>query len=93
MSNAHFGEWLPEQAPSSSASGAAGNSQFRAFVEQHRLTLLDVALAAKVRLMTVWNIQQDRPVRASSAQAVRAALLHLTGKSYTGSIVEQDTHG
>ena len=93
MNETHFGEWQPSRLPSQLTNDTAGNVHFRAFVEQYRLTLLDVALAAGVRLMTVWNIQQGRPVRAPSAQAVRAALLQLTGRPYTGPIAERDEHG
>ena len=92
MSETHFEAWQPSRTPSQLANDTAGNAHFRVFVEQHRLSLLDVALAAGVRLMTVWNIQQGRPVRAASAQAVRAALLRLTGRPYGGPIMEQDAH-
>jgi len=50
------------------------------------LSLLDVALAAQVRLLTVWKLAQGLPIRAEHAQAVRSGLQRLTGVPYTGLI-------
>lgn len=92
MNEARFGEWMPTRTSSQVASSTADKHQFRAFLEQHRLTLLDVARAADVRLMTVWNVQQGRPVRPQSAQAVCAALYRLSGMPYSGPIVVKDSN-
>jgi hypothetical protein len=81
--------WQPGSRLAFSESQETGNSPFRAFLEQHRLSLLDVAQAAGVRLMTFWNIQTGRPVRSRDAQAVRTALFRLTGLPYYGPLAEK----
>jgi hypothetical protein len=63
--------------------GAISSAAFRAYLRHFELTILDVALAARVRLMTVWKIEQGLPIHAEHAQAVRSALHHLTGVSYS----------
>jgi hypothetical protein len=60
---------------------------FRAFLEKYGLSMLDVALAAEVRLLTVWNIGRSHPVSSRHAEQVRAALYRLTGTRYRGGIV------
>ena len=64
-------------------SGAESSAAFRAYLRHYELSPLDVALAAKVRLMTVWKIEQGLPIREADALAVCAGLYHLTGVSYT----------
>ncbi len=76
-------------APSSISSPASswdGSAAFRAYLQHFELTVLDVALAAHVRLSTVWSIGQGLPIRAEHAQAVRAALYQLTGAPFTEAI-------
>ena len=63
-------------------SGAA----FRTYLQQHGLSILDVALAARVRLSTVWNIEQGFPIREEHALAVQRGLFQLTGVPYTAAI-------
>ena len=64
---------------------------FERYLQQHQLLPLDVALAAGVRYLTIWNITHDVPVQYRHAVLVRRALFHLTGEDYTGSIaVQQD---
>jgi hypothetical protein len=60
---------------------------FRAFLAKYGLSMLDVALAAEVRLLTVWNIGCNNPVSPRHAEQVRAALYRLTGTRYRGGIV------
>src|SRR5215831_18732359 len=59
---------------------------FRAFLELHQLSLLDVAGAAGGRLLTVWKVARDHPVSRQQAEMVRAGLYRLTGKQYRGGI-------
>jgi hypothetical protein len=59
---------------------------FRAFLEKHRLSLLDVARAAEVRLLVVWKITRDQPVSSQQARMVRTGLAVLTGTYYRGGI-------
>ncbi len=66
--------------------GAEASAAFRAYLQHFELSLLDVALAAKVRLMAVWKIEQGLPIREADALAVRSGLYHLTGVPYTGLI-------
>ncbi|HJT55329.1 MAG TPA: hypothetical protein VJ761_02450 [Ktedonobacteraceae bacterium] len=59
------------------------NITFQAYLQQHQLNPLDVALASGVRYATVWNIAHNYPVRAAHAALVRAGLQRLTGVPYT----------
>jgi len=61
-------------------------SAFTSYIQRHRLNVRDVAAAAGVRLVTVWNIDKGTPVQAAHAAQVRVALLRLTGAPYTASI-------
>jgi hypothetical protein len=62
---------------------------FQAFLELHALTLLDVALASGVRLLTVWRVARDLPVTFQQAERVRAGLHRLTGARYRGGLTVQ----
>jgi hypothetical protein len=66
--------------------GAESSTAFRTYMPHFELSILDVALAAHVRLLTVWNIAQGLPIREEHAQAVRSGLHRLTGVPYTGPI-------
>jgi hypothetical protein len=66
--------------------GAASSAAFRAYLHHFDLTLLGVALAAKVRLMTVWKIEQGLPIRAADVLALRTGLQQVTGVPYTALI-------
>ena len=59
---------------------------FRAYLQRYGLSLLDVALAGQVRLLSVWNVQQGIPVRNEHAMAIRAGLSRLIGEPYTAHI-------
>jgi hypothetical protein len=63
--------------------GAVSSAAFRAYLHHFELTLLDVALAGRVRLMTVWKVEQGLPIRAEDALAVRTGLQQVTGVHYT----------
>jgi hypothetical protein len=62
--------------------GAASSAAFRAYLHHFNLTILDVALAAQVRLMTVWKIEQGLPIPAAHARVVRTSLQQITGEPY-----------
>ena len=66
--------------------GAEASAAFRAYAQRFELSLLDVASAAHVRPMTVWNIARGLPIRAEHALAVYAGLHRLTGVPYTALI-------
>ena len=55
---------------------------FEGFLTRHRLSMLDVARAASVRLLTVWRVMRDLPVSEQQAAQVRAGLYRLTGVQY-----------
>ena len=59
---------------------------FQLFLAKHELCVRDVARAAQVRLLVVWNITRDLPVSHQQAEMVRAGLYVLTGASYRGGI-------
>lgn len=65
---------------------AEASTAFRAYMQRFELSLLDVALAARVRLLVVWRLTQGLPIHAEHAQALRAGLQRLTGVPYTGRI-------
>ena len=67
--------------------GAESSAAFRAYLHHFELSLVEVAVAARVRLLTVWKIEQGLPIRAEHAQAVRTALQHLTNVPYIALIV------
>lgn len=69
--------------------GAAARASYRAYTQRFHLSVLDVALAASVRLPIVWRVAQGLPIGEAKAQAVRVALLRLTGVPYQGHIVVQ----
>jgi hypothetical protein len=59
---------------------------FQVFLAKHGLSLHDVALAAGVRLLTVWSLTRGLPIARQQAQRVRAGLCRLTGTVYRGGI-------
>jgi hypothetical protein len=59
---------------------------FQLFLAKHELCVRDVARAAQVRLLVVWNITRDLPVSHQQAEMVRAGLYLLTGAGYRGGI-------
>ena len=62
-------------------------SAFTSYIQRHRLNMRDVARAANVRLLTVWNIDKGIPVQSEHANAVRSALYRLTGVHYPAPII------
>jgi hypothetical protein len=59
---------------------------FQAFMARHGVTLLEVALAAGVRVLTVWRVARDLPISQQQAERVRAGLYRLTGVPYRGGL-------
>ena len=65
--------------------------QFNAYLRRRNLTILDVALAAGLRLIYVWKVSRGEPVEVQYAGAIRKALYTLTHEPYTGLIAVQFT--
>ena len=65
---------------------AIGSLDFQSYLDSHALSIRDVALAARVRLLVVWNIVRGNPVLPGDAGRVRAALFLLTREHYRGPI-------
>jgi hypothetical protein len=65
---------------------ASSTNPLQAYLEYYKLSPLDVALASRVRYLTVWNILKNNPVRGTHAALVRAGLQRLTGIPYTAPI-------
>lgn len=65
---------------------ASSNIAFQAYLTEHDLQPLDVAIQSYVRYITVWKIVKDHPINAVSAMRVRAGLYKMTGVRYLGSI-------
>ena len=63
-----------------------GAAAFQSYMIQHQLSLLDVALASRVRYLTVWRIAHALPVQGRHAALVRAGMQRLTGVPYIDSI-------
>ena len=66
--------------------GAVSSVAFCAYLQHFQLSRLEVARVARVRLLTVWKIEQGLPIREADALAVCAGLHHLTGVPYTALI-------
>lgn len=64
-----------------------GALAFQLFLHKHGLSILDVALAAQVRLLTVWRISRGLPVSSKKASMVRDGIYRLTRVIYRGLIV------
>lgn len=52
---------------------------FRAYLQRYHLHPLDVAHASNVRYLTVWNVEQGKPVSRVNVARVRLGLWRLTG--------------
>lgn len=63
-----------------------GALTFQLFLARHGLSILDVALAAQVRLLIVWKITRGQPITPIQARQVRDALAQLTRTGYRGRI-------
>lgn len=57
-------------------------ANFRAFLHEHELCPLDLAVKSGIRYVTIWNITRGNPVRQEQAAIVRVCLWHLTGVWY-----------
>lgn len=63
-----------------------GGPAFRVFLREHQLTIVDVALESHLRMLPVWNLWQDQPIKLREARAIREALYRLTGIYFTAPI-------
>lgn len=70
---------------------AVSREQFNAYLRRHNLTILDVALAAGLRLLYVWKVSRGEAVEVQYASAIRKALYALTHEPYMGLIAVQFT--
>jgi len=59
---------------------------FEAYLQQHHLEALTVAVAAQVRYTIVWNATRGNPIAPEHAQRIRQAVLAMTGIPFTGNI-------
>ncbi len=66
-------------------------SAFHTYLVRYRLTWMDVARASGVRCLTVWSIDQGRPVLPEQATRVRRGLYLLTGVPYSGPLATLPT--
>ena len=69
---------------------------FEGFLDRYQLSMLEVAQAAGVRLLTIWRVMRDLPVSEQQAAQVYAALERLAGVPYRGRIrlhAEENTRG
>jgi hypothetical protein len=60
---------------------------FRRYLREYQLQLLDVALKAGVRYMTVWRIWQGQPISSRNELLIRQGLLRMTGIPYTAPVL------
>lgn len=67
-----------------------GAARFQAYLTQHNLNPIDVAVASGVRYLTIWNIQRGFRVTRLHAAKVRAGLFQLTGIPFIDQIAMQD---
>jgi hypothetical protein len=63
-----------------------GNTAFQAYLQQHHLEALDVAIKSGVRYLVVWNILHNHPITPDQAAQVRAGLQRMVGIAYEGPI-------
>ena len=68
--------------PSLDAS-VVSREQFNRYLRKRNLTILDVALAGRLRLVHVWKVSRGELVEAHHADAIRTALYVLTHEPYT----------
>ncbi|MGH2478305.1 MAG: hypothetical protein ACRDHW_01415 [Ktedonobacteraceae bacterium] len=66
--------------------GGLATLVFRAYLQRYGLSILDVSLVARVRLLVVWKVTRGQPIRAEQASLIRAALFRLTGTPFRARI-------
>ena len=64
---------------------------FEGFLNRYQISMLDVAQAAEVRLLTIWRVMHDLPISEQQAQQVYAGLSRLAGVPYRGRIRQHPT--
>ena len=65
---------------------AASVPAFPGYLEQHKLTIIEVARAAGLPAITVWCVERGQAVSPTRALQVRQGVYRLTGVPYRGSI-------
>lgn len=63
-----------------------GGPAFCAFLHAHHLTIVDVAVAGKLRLLPVWRLSHDEPITLHEACVIRETLYQLTNERFTAPI-------
>lgn len=63
---------------------------FREYLQRYHLHPLDVALASRVRYLTVWNVEHGKPVKREHAARLRRGLRQLTGVPFTAPLALLD---
>ncbi|MGH2480371.1 MAG: hypothetical protein ACRDHW_12010 [Ktedonobacteraceae bacterium] len=59
---------------------------FPGYLEQHKLTIIEVARAAGLPAITVWCVERGQTVSSARALQVRQGVYRLTGVHYPGPI-------
>src|SRR5579859_2524693 len=59
---------------------------FQHYLKTHHLEPLAVARVSGVRYLTIWNVQQGKPIRREHALLIRRGLQKLTGLAYVATI-------
>jgi hypothetical protein len=80
------GDVTEQETQSLNVASIQSASDFLTYMKTYGLEPLDVALAAGVRYLTVWNLSQGKPITDAHAALVRAGLFQLTGVGYTAPI-------
>ena len=57
---------------------------FEAYLQQHNLAALTVAIAAKVRYLTVYRATRGNPINVKDAETIRQVAYRLCGVVYKG---------
>ncbi|MGH2479290.1 MAG: hypothetical protein ACRDHW_06515 [Ktedonobacteraceae bacterium] len=78
--------WLVTALDTQPLPGGLAALSFRVYLQRHGLSILDVGLVARVRLLVVWRVARGLPIRATQASLVRAALFRLTGTPFRARI-------
>lgn len=63
-----------------------GGPAFCAFLHAHHLTIVDVAIAGKIRLLPIWQLSHDVPIKLHEARIIRETLYQLTDERFTAPI-------
>ena len=79
--------WFMSEMETQPLPGGLAALVFRAYLQRYGLSILDVSLVARVRLLVVWKMTRGQPIRAAQASLVRAAIFRLTGTPFRARII------